>query len=114
MKVPPIIKPKKKPPLEKASEKRLKEEVAKIGGITFKFQSQNNRGVSDRIVLFNGAVYFVEMKRVGITKLSSLQSVFKGVIQYHGGTFSLVSGHDGVDKFVRDLKEGNKIKEIYK
>jgi len=114
MKVPPIVVPKKKPPLEKASEARLRKKIVEIGGISFKFQSQNNRGVSDRIVLLNGDVYFVEMKREGITRLSSMQEIFKGTILHHGCKFILVSGHNGVDRLIADLKEENKIKEIYK
>lgn len=112
-KVPPIVVPKKKPPLEKSSEKRLKEKVALIGGTCFKFKSPNNRGVSDQIVLYNSQVVFVEMKRVGITKLSPLQKIFKNKVEQHGCVFVLVSGHDGVDSFVYDLENDLGLSQIY-
>ena len=53
-------------PLEKVIEEYLRKEVAKIGGKAYKFKSEQNNSVHDRMcVLPEGVVYFVEVKRPG-------------------------------------------------
>lgn len=62
--------------LEKDIEKKLREEVNKMQGIAYKFKSPGNSGVPDRLVLLpNGRIYFVELKRPGKepTKLQRMQ-----------------------------------------
>ncbi len=62
--------------LEKDIEKKLREEVNKMQGIAYKFTSPGNSGVPDRLVLLpNGRIYFVELKRPGKepTKLQRMQ-----------------------------------------
>lgn len=50
--------------LEKNLEKRLVQEIKKLGGRAYKFVSPGNAGVPDRIVVLkNRAPIFVEMKR---------------------------------------------------
>ena len=52
--------------LEKSIERRLCDEVKKIGGIPYKFTSPNRRSVPDRLCLFpTGIVCFVEVKSPG-------------------------------------------------
>lgn len=46
-------------------EELLKKTVERIGGKTFKFISPGNNGVPDRIVLYQGNVFFVELKSPG-------------------------------------------------
>lgn len=50
---------------ERTIEKFLKDQVKKHGGISFKWVSPGCRGVPDRIVFFQGAVFFVELKAPG-------------------------------------------------
>jgi len=50
--------------LEKKIEKKLKEEVEKIGGLCVKLVSQNQNGIPDRLVILpDGRVYFIELKK---------------------------------------------------
>jgi len=48
---------------EKDIEKRLKCQVKRLGGLCFKFTSPGTRGVPDRLVIFEGRLYLVELKR---------------------------------------------------
>ena len=48
--------------LEKEIEKTVYEYAEKLGVLQYKFKSPQNRGVPDRIFLFNGLVYFIEFK----------------------------------------------------
>lgn len=48
---------------ESAIEKRLRKQVNKYGGTCYKWVSPGHRGVPDRIVIFPGAVFFVELKQ---------------------------------------------------
>lgn len=51
---------------EKDTEKYLREEIKKLGGIAYKFVSPGNTGVPDRLVcLPGGGVVFVELKSEG-------------------------------------------------
>ncbi len=100
--VPPVITKPTVSPLEKESEKRLIRKVRTAGGVSWKFVSPNNRGVSDRIVLFFGRVIFVEMKREG-NDLTPKQRQFRQRVIDNCGEFATVVGHDGVDKFVQEL-----------
>ncbi|MBK5243195.1 VRR-NUC domain-containing protein [Clostridium sp.] len=59
--------------LESRIEKRLKDEVEKIGGKSLKFVSPGSSGEPDRIVLLpGGKIIFVELKAPG-EKLKPLQ-----------------------------------------
>ena len=61
---------------EKLIEKKLREEVKKLGGIALKFSSQTYTGMPDRIVLMpGGKISFAEIKSTGKkpTKLQALQ-----------------------------------------
>lgn len=49
---------------EKAIEKRLVDEVKKLNGLVYKFNSQANNGVPDRLIVFpNNLIFFVELKK---------------------------------------------------
>lgn len=58
--------------LEKDLERRLVQEIKRIGGWALKFTSPGQAGVPDRLVLMPGKIYFVEMKAPG-KKLRPLQ-----------------------------------------
>lgn len=51
--------------IEKDIEQFLVKKIKNLGGLTYKFVSPSNRGVPDRIVIFKGKVYFVELKKPG-------------------------------------------------
>ncbi len=49
---------------EKMIEKRLVEEVKRLDGLIYKFNSQANNGVPDRLIVFpNNLIFFVELKK---------------------------------------------------
>ena len=98
-KVPELVTKKRKIPLEKSSEEKLRIAIAERGGVAYKFSSMQRRGVSDRIVFVYGMIFFVEMKREGITKLSTKQEEFRVVCKVNNVNFCLVSGHEGVVNF---------------
>jgi hypothetical protein len=61
---------------ESQVEKYLVWTVERMGGIAYKFQSVNHRGVSDRIVcLPDGSTWFIEVKATK-GRLSPLQKIF--------------------------------------
>ena len=100
---PPSIRTPKKPPLEKEVEARLRDRIKAAGGVSWKFVSPNNRGVSDRVALINGRTIYIEVKRDG-GKMSALQKAFMQKVLDNGGEFALVEGMGGVDDFVKKIK----------
>ncbi|EMF0202736.1 VRR-NUC domain-containing protein [Enterococcus hirae] len=51
--------------IENDIEKYLVKQVKRIGALCYKFTSPGNRGVPDRLILYQGNVFFVELKRPG-------------------------------------------------
>ena len=105
---PVIIKASAKTPLEKVVEARLVRKIKAIGGQSWKFVSVNNRGVSDRIVLFECSTIFVEVKRSG-GKLTTLQESFAAKVNAAGGTYTVVEGFAGVDDFINAILQAKPI-----
>ena len=62
--------------LESKIEKELRIQVKTIGGKAYKFSSPGNNGVPDRIVIYNGHCYFVELKKQG-EDLRPMQKIVK-------------------------------------
>ena len=93
--------------LEKNIEKIFKNEVEKIGGKAFKFSSPGNNGVPDRIVLYGGKCYFVELKRPG-EDLRPLQKVIRKRFKKLGFKVYVV---DSIEKVAMFVEEVSKCKE---
>lgn len=51
--------------IENDIEKYLVRQIKRIGALCYKFTSPGTRGVPDRIILYRGNVFFVELKRSG-------------------------------------------------
>jgi hypothetical protein len=77
------------------------------GGKAFKFVSEMNRGVSDRIVVYPGQMWFVEVKRKS-GKLSPLQIEFQKFITSLGLNHFVVYGLEGIKQFIQKVKENDK------
>lgn len=86
--------------LEKRIEKYLVDQVKKAGGRAYKFSSPANRGVSDRIVLLAGRIWFVELKTLG-GKQSPLQKVFQEEVESLGFEYVLLWTKDQIDGFIK-------------
>jgi len=48
---------------ERTIESGLRRQIVRLGGLCFKFTSPGTRGVPDRLVIFEGRLYLVELKR---------------------------------------------------
>ena len=78
--------------------------VRKAGGRAYKFTSENNRGVTDRIVIFPGQVWFVEIKRES-GKMTKLQKGFQYLIEsFHLNHFT-VYGAKGTIEFLEAVND---------
>jgi hypothetical protein len=86
---------------ESEIETHLNWQVAKMGGLSFKFKSPNNRGVSDRVVcLPDGRVWFIELKAPK-GKRSPLQIMFADSMQAMGQKYALLSSVEHVQEWAR-------------
>ena len=61
---------------ESAIEREFRKYVEDLGGKCYKFVSPGNRGVTDRLIMLNGIVSFLELKATGET-LDPLQEYFQ-------------------------------------
>lgn len=101
--IPPVVvKKKRKWPLEKAVESRLRLAVKRAGGKCPKFSSPNNAGVSDRIVIYQGESIYVEVKAEKGTP-EPTQNRFINEMLDQGVYACFVYGYNGVDQFMDDL-----------
>lgn len=86
--------------LERIVEGYLKQQVKKAGGLSFKWTSPARRGVPDQIVIIDGSVWFVEVKRTkGV--LTQLQTLTLRQLAEAGANTFVVYGKEGVDEFLR-------------
>ena len=89
---------------ENKIERYLDSEVMKLGGITRKWVSLGVNGVLDRIVIINGSIWFVEVKTVD-GRLSSWQEREIQRLKDHGVDARAVFGQEGVDEFIRLIRD---------
>lgn len=91
------------PNRESALESYLDQKVRKIGGLTRKFVCPGNRGVTDRIVIYKGTVWFVELKTVdGVTASHQIREHNKLISV--GANVAVLVGHKEVREFVEKIK----------
>ena len=85
-------------------ERKFVQAVQRAGGKAFKFTSEMNRGVSDRLVVFPGQVWFVEVKRKS-GKLTPLQEHFRQFIKDFRLNHYTVYGTEQIQDFLNKVKE---------
>lgn len=89
---------------EKLIERKLRENVRKLGGIALKLVSPNHRGVPDRLVLMpGGRVSFAEIKTTG-KKPTPLQVKSIEMLRGLGFEVEVIDSQDGLDKFLEGLR----------
>lgn len=88
--------------LEAKLEKRLVDKVTNLGGLAWKFTSQGTIGVPDRIVMFQGKLFFVEMKAPD-KDLRKLQQWRKRQIEEQGFAVLRLRTETEVDDFIQKL-----------
>lgn len=87
---------------KKGVEAEFVKAVSLSGGKAFKFTSEMNRGVPDRLVVYPGQVWFVEIKREG-GKLTPLQIEFKRFIKARKLNHFTVMGKQGINEFLMEV-----------
>lgn len=89
--------------MEKEIEKYFFKKIEELGGLCYKFTSPSKRGVPDRIVIFNGLVVFVELKRPG-EKLRILQLLIHTRMRERGAIVVTIDSKKEVDEFCEKLE----------
>jgi hypothetical protein len=91
---------------ERDIEKYLREQVKKIKGIAYKFESPGHAGVPDRLVLIpNGKMTFIELKAPG-KKPTALQLAQHRKITKLGFPVLVIDSKEGVDRFIVEVAAG--------
>lgn len=88
--------------LESKIEKEFRIKVRSVGGKAYKFSSPGNNGVPDRIVVYKGKCYFVELKKPG-EDLKPRQKVVKKHFKKLGFEVYKIDSVELVDKFVKEV-----------
>ena len=88
--------------LEKEVEKYLIDQVKKYGGLCYKFTAPGNRAVPDRIVLFSGRTFFIELKRPGEKPRKDQLKKFKDFSKQNIRVY-VIDTKDGVDQFIKKM-----------
>ena len=87
---------------EKFLEKKLREEIKKIGGLAIKFTSPYFTGMPDRLVLMpNGNLWFVEVKSTG-KKLRGIQQAQALRLQELGFKTRVIDSDESLGSFMRE------------
>jgi hypothetical protein len=95
--------PQKRQKMEKQIENYLRLEIKKIGGLALKFTSPNFSGVPDRIILYKGKTFFVEVKDEG-KKLRPRQEFVKRQFEALGFQVLIIDSKEKIKKLINDLQ----------
>lgn len=89
---------------EKRIESYLVSQCKRIGALCWKWVSPSMTGVPDRIVIFHGHVYFVELKTEK-GYLSKRQMLIHEKLRQHGAIVATLYSLEQVNEFVRHICE---------
>lgn len=89
--------------LEKYIERYFVNGVAHAGGWAIKICPDFVNGIPDRLVLFRGRAYFVELKRPKGGIISKLQKHVAGLLLKFGFVVTYVFTIDDADKFIDEV-----------
>lgn len=93
--------------LENRVETKLRQEVERIGGKAYKFESPGNMGVPDRIICIPpGRVVFVETKRPKGGRLSKIQKYRIAELTEMGITVRVIFTLEQVKEFIEEVTNG--------
>lgn len=85
--------------MESDIEKYLKDKVEQLGGLCWKFTSPGTAGVPDRIILYDGRAYFVELK-TDQGRSSKVQKYIHKKMRKQKIDVYMIWSKKGVDNFV--------------
>lgn len=92
--------------LEKVIEKHLVDEVKRIGGKAFKWESPGNNGVPDRIVIVpKGRVYFIELKKPKNSRTAAVQRLQHKKLKELGADVRIIKTLEEVDEFIKEVQQ---------
>lgn len=91
--------------LEKDIEKYLVKNIKTLGGLCLKFTSPGTRGVPDRIVLYQGRTFFVELKAPN-KKPRPDQIKIHSVFGKQGFPVYVIDTKEGVNRFIAKIVQG--------
>lgn len=89
---------------ESSIEGKLRDAVKAKGGMAFKFVSPSKRGVPDRLIVLNGKVSFLELKRKG-KEPEPLQHYWIDWLNAHGISAGWADNVADALKFVEEHHE---------
>ena len=87
---------------ERKVEKHLDSEITNLGGITRKWVCPGRDGVTDRIVIYKGDVYLVEVKTIEGTLSTAQVREHQRLIDAGAKVFT-VYGEEGIDCWIREV-----------
>lgn len=89
---------------ESKVEKYFKDEMKRIGGLSFKWTSPGTTGVPDQIAFHMGRTYLVEIKTLG-GSLSTMQKRLHDKLHGVGIDVWVLWGKEDVDLFISRIEE---------
>jgi len=96
---------KKKKYSEKYLEKKLREEVKKLGGLALKFQSQSYTGMPDRLIILDGmGVMWAEIKSTG-KKQTPEQKARARMLESMGHLVFVIDNLESLEGLLSKIKE---------
>lgn len=84
---------------EKALERKLHKEVVNAGGFTIKLLSTFITGLPDRLVLYKGQAFFVEVKTTG-KKPTTIQLAIHKKLESFGFPVHVIDSTDKINNFI--------------
>lgn len=92
---------------EKQLEEKLNKKIREAGGLSLKFSSPGYVGVPDRIILMpNGRIYFVEMKRHRGKRVLGMQKHVFEKFETLGFKVYILDSMREIEKFMKELENG--------
>lgn len=88
--------------MESDVESFLTKKIKSKGGICWKLVSPGMSGVPDRLVIYNGSVYFVELKDAG-QHPRKLQRYVHAELSRQGFPVYVIDTKPGVDQFIEQI-----------
>lgn len=89
--------------IEKDIEKHLVGRIKEIGGLIWKLTSTGTSGVPDRLIIWRGQIWFVELKRPK-GNMRRLQLYRKSELQKQGFDVVCLDTKEKVDQFISEMK----------
>lgn len=88
---------------ESAIEAKLVKGIRELGGLCYKFTSQGNPGVPDRLIILpGGRVIFVELK-TEVGRLAAIQRWQISEMKQRGAEVRVLKGLDPVKDFLQEV-----------